>query len=138
AAGQLHEAADMFGEALELDDSLAAAHAFAGYNSALLGCAWETLPAVERAMRLDSSDRRHDVWYFFGGFAELLLGSTEAAISLLRKSLERNSGFGSAQLFLMAALSLTGRHTEAASMAESFRQQYPEYPAHAFEQHWLS
>ena len=38
----------------------------------------------------------------------------------------------------MAALSLTGRHSEAAWTAESFRQQYPESPANAFEQLWLS
>jgi outer membrane protein assembly factor BamD (BamD/ComL family) len=89
-------------------------------------------------MQLDSTDRRHSVWYFFGGFDELLLGRTETAIALLRKSLERNPSYGSAQLLLMAALSLTGRHSEAASMAESFRRQYPESPAYAFEQLWLS
>jgi tetratricopeptide (TPR) repeat protein len=125
-------------KALAMDERLAAAHGFAGYNAALLGRPWETLPAVERAMRLDPTYRRHSIWFFFGGFAELLLGRTEAAIALLRKSLERNPSYASAQLFLMAALSLTGRHSEAASMAESLRRQYPEYPAHAFEQLWLS
>jgi tetratricopeptide (TPR) repeat protein len=109
AAGQLQEAADAFIQALAMDERLAAAHGFAGYNDALLGRAWETLPAIERAMRLDPTDRRHTVWYFFGGFAELLLGRTEEAIVLLRKSLERNASFGSAQLFLMVALSLTHR-----------------------------
>jgi hypothetical protein len=102
------------------------------------GRAWETLPAVERAMYLDRTNRRHSIWYCFGGFAELLLESTETAIALFRKSLELNAGFGSAQLFLMAALSLTGRQKEAASMAGSFRQQYPGYPANAFERLWLS
>jgi tetratricopeptide (TPR) repeat protein len=138
AAGRLEEAARAFVQALAMDDLMAATHAFGGYNAALLGRAWETLPAVERAMRLDSTDRRHSTWFFFVGFAELLLGRTEAAIALLCKSLERNPSYGSAQLFLMAALSLTGRRSEAASMAESFRRQYPDYPAHAFEQVWLS
>jgi tetratricopeptide (TPR) repeat protein len=138
AAGQLQEAAHAFAQALAMDDGLASAHGFAGYNAALLGRAWETLPAVERAMHLDRTDRRHSIFLFYGGFAELLLGRTEAAIALLRKSLERNPSYGGAQIFSMAALSLTGRHGEAASMAESFRRQYPEYPAHAFEQLWLS
>jgi tetratricopeptide (TPR) repeat protein len=137
AAGQLQEAAHAFVQAVAIDDELAAAHGFAGYNAALLGRAWETLPAVERAMRLDQTDR-HAIFLFYGGFAELLLGRTEVAIALLRKSLERNPSYGGAQLFLMAALSLTGRYSEAVSMAESFRRQYPEYPAHAFEQLWLS
>jgi hypothetical protein len=88
-------------------------------------------------MHLDQTDRRHSIFLFFGGFAELLLRRTEAAIALLCKSLERNPSYGSAQLFLMAALSLTGLHSEAAWMAESFRQQYSESPASAFEQLWL-
>jgi tetratricopeptide (TPR) repeat protein len=138
AAGQLQEAAHAFEQALAMDERLATAYGFAGYNAALLGRAWETLPAVERAMRLDQTDRRHSVFLFYGGFAELLLGRTEVAMALLRKSLERNPSYGGAQIFLMAALSLTARHSEAASMAESFRRQYPEYPAHAFEQLWLS
>jgi len=81
-------------------------------------------------MHLDSTDRRHSIFCFYGGFAELLLERTETAMALLRKSLELDS--------LMAALPLTGRHSEAVSMAESFRRQYPEYPARAFEQLWLS
>src|SRR5262249_51830762 len=108
AAGQPQEAAQAFEQALALDERLATAHGFAGYNAAFLGRAWETQPAVERAMQLDLSDRRHSIWYFFGGFAELLLGRTEVAMTLLRKSLERNPSYGGAQIFLMAALSLTG------------------------------
>ena len=137
AGGRLEQAAQAFAQALAMDKRLATACGFGGYNAALLGRAWQTLPAIERAMRLDSNDRRHGVWYFFGGFAELLLGRTEAAMSLLRKSLERNPSHGSAQLLMMAALSQTGQHREAVSVAESFRQQYPEYPARAFEQLWL-
>jgi tetratricopeptide (TPR) repeat protein len=138
AAGRLQEAAHAFERALAMDQGFGPTHGFAGYNAALLGRASETLPAIERAMRLDPTDRRHSIWFFFGGFAELLLGRTEGAIALLQKSLERNPSYGSAQLFLMAALSLTGRHSEAASMAESFRRQYPDFPAHAVEQLWLS
>jgi hypothetical protein len=89
-------------------------------------------------MQLDSTDREHSIWYFFGGFAELLLGHIEAAVALLEESLKRNPSYGSAQLFLMAALSLTGRHREAAGMAASFCRQYPESPAHAFERLWVS
>ena len=138
AAGQLEEAAHAFEQALAMDHSLGLAHGFAGYNAALLGRASETLPAIERAMRLDPTDRRHSIWFFFGGFAELLLGRIEAAIELLRKSLERNPSYGSAQLFLMAALSLLQRPDDAARLAAAFRGQYPEYPANAFEQLWLS
>ena len=74
---------------------------------------------------------------FFGGFAELLLGRTQTAIALLHKSLELNPSYGATQLFLIAALSLIGRRSEAARMAASFRGQYPEYRASTLEQQWL-
>ena len=138
AAGQLEEAARAFKEALAMERGLGIAHAFAGYNAAFLGRADETLPAIERAMSLDRSDRRHSIWFFFGGFAELLLGRAEASIGLLQKSLERNPSYGSAQLFLTGALSLVGRRSEAAETAAKFRAQYPEYRTNAFEQLWLS
>lgn len=138
AAGQLEQAARAFEQALAMDQALAPAHGFAGYNAALLGRADETWSAIERAMQSDQTDRRHSIWFFFGGFAELLLGRTEKAITLLQKSLERNPSYGAAQLFLMVALSLIGRRTEAAAAAASFRNQYPDYRATTFEQLWLS
>jgi TolB-like protein len=138
AAGQLDDAARAFERALSLDRELAIAHGFAGYNAAFRGNAGDTLPAIERAMRLNRTDRRHSIWFFFGGFAELLVGRTEAAVALLEKSLERNRSYGSAQLFLMAALSLSGRRDEAAQVAASFQTQYPNCPAGAVEQLWFS
>ena len=138
AAGQLEEAAHAFDQALAMDGSLGLAHGFAGYNAALLGRAGETLPAIEHAMRLDPTDRRHSIWFFFGGFAELLLGRVDSAVALLEKSLERNPSYGGAQLFLMAALCQLGRPQEAARLADGFRAQYPDHPANAFEQLWLS
>jgi DNA-binding SARP family transcriptional activator len=138
AAGQLVEAAGAFERALATDSGQGTAHGFSGYNAAFLGRAEETVPAVERAMRLDRSDLRHSIWLFFGGFAELLLGRTDAAISLLRKSLERNPSYGSAQLFLAAALSTVGRDKEAREAAAKFRGLYPQHRTHAFEQLWLS
>ena len=138
AAGQLEEAGREVDQALAMDPGLAIAQGFAGYNAALLGRAEETLPAVERAMRLDRTEQLHSIWFFFGGFAELLLGRTQELITLLRKSLERNPAYGTVQLFLMAALSLVGRPNDAARTAATFREQYPEYPSNAFEQLWLS
>jgi DNA-binding SARP family transcriptional activator/TolB-like protein len=138
AAGQLQEAERAFKQALAMDETLGIAHAFAGYNAAFLGRASETLPAIERAMRLDPEDRRHSIWFFFSGFAELLLGRTEASIGLLHKSLERNPSYGSAQLFLMAALSLIGHHDKAQQTAATFRAQYPDHRTNTFEQLWLS
>jgi len=65
AAGELSEAARAFDRALTMDRGLAIAHGFAGYNAVFLGDASQTLPAIERAMRLDRADRRHSIWFFF-------------------------------------------------------------------------
>jgi tetratricopeptide (TPR) repeat protein len=138
AAGELDAAEQAFEQALAMDQGLAIAHGFAGYNAAFLGSAGGALPAMERAMRLDRTDRRHSIWLFFGGFAELLVGRTDASIALLEKSLERNPSYGCAQLFQMAALSLSGRRNEAAKAAAAFQGEYPDCPAGAFAQLWLS
>jgi adenylate cyclase len=138
AAGQVDEAGGAFERALATDSGQGTAHGFAGYNAAFLGRADETVPANERAMTLDRSDRRHSIWLFFGGFAELLLGRAEASVALLRKSLERNPSYGSAQLFLAAALSTLGRDKEATEAAAKFRGLYPQHRTRAFEQLWLS
>src|SRR5438552_8610616 len=89
-------------------------------------------------MSVDEADGGNSIWFFFGGFAELLMGRTDVSIALLRKSLERNSSYGSARMFLIAALSLSGQYREAAEAAASFRHQYPDGPAAACEQLWLS
>src|SRR5215472_9013072 len=91
AAGQLEEAARAFEQALAIDPSLGLAHGFAGYNAALLGRAGDTGSAIEHAMRLDPAERRHSIWLFFGGFAELLLGRSEPALAQLRRSEEHTS-----------------------------------------------
>jgi tetratricopeptide (TPR) repeat protein len=81
AAGQLEEAASAFRAALTMDEELASALGLRGYNG---------------------------IFFFFSGFAELMLGRTPEAVVLLQKSLERNPPYGSAHLFLTAALCLTG------------------------------
>jgi DNA-binding SARP family transcriptional activator/TolB-like protein len=138
AAGRLEEAEQAIEQALALDPGLGLAHGFAGYNAALLGRAHETLPAAERAMRLDRTDRRQSIFLFYGGFAELLLGRSEASFALLRKSLELSPTYGTAQLFMMAALLMLGRKAEAARAATAFREQYPQARTNDLEQLWLA
>ena len=68
----LEAAARGFQRALAMDQELGIAHGFSGDHAAFLGRAGETMPAVQKAMSVDRSDRRHSIWFFFGGFAELL------------------------------------------------------------------
>jgi DNA-binding SARP family transcriptional activator/TolB-like protein len=135
-AGRLEEAQTAIEEALLLDPMLGLAHGFAGYNAALRGHAELTLSAAERAMRVDR--QRHSIFLFYAGFAELLLGRTEPAVGLLRNSLEHDPTYGTARLFITAALALLGREAEAARSAAAFRKQYPDSRINDFEQLWLS
>jgi hypothetical protein len=89
-------------------------------------------------MRLDPTDRRQSIFLFYGGFAELLLGRAEASLALLRRSLERNPTYGTAQLFMMAALLHLGHKSEAARAVTVFREQFPEARTSDFEQLWLA
>lgn len=138
AAGRLEEAEQDEEQALSTDPELGVARAFLGYNAAFLGHPEQTLPAVERAMRLDQTDRRYSIFYFFGGFAELLLGRSEAAIGFLHKSLERNPAYGSAQLLTIAALLQLGRNRDAARATTEFREQFPAARTSDFEQLWVA
>jgi DNA-binding SARP family transcriptional activator/TolB-like protein/tetratricopeptide (TPR) repeat protein len=135
-AGRLEEAQTAIEEALVLDPALGLAHGYAGYNEALRGHAELTLPAAERAMRVDR--QRHSIFLFYAGFAELLLGRADSAIGLLQNSLEHDPIYGTARLFMTAALALLGREAEAARSAAAFRKQYPESRINDFEQLWLS
>jgi tetratricopeptide (TPR) repeat protein len=138
AAGRLEEAEQDEEQALSTDPELGVARAFLGYNAAFLGHPEQTWPAVERAMRLDQTDRRYSISFFFGGFAELLLGRPEAAIGFLHKSLERNPAYGSAQLLMIAALLQLGRDRDAARAATEFREQFPAARTSDFEQLWVA
>jgi len=148
AAGDVEQAAAAFRQALTLEPTahayawdeynMAHAHAWHGYNMAFLGHAEETVPAIERAIRLDPTESRLCVWSFFGGFAELLLGRTEAAIALLNRALQHNPTHTNSQFFLMVALLATGRRGAADLMQESLRQHYPGYSAQAFERLFLT
>jgi len=132
-------ASDLGREAVAIALALAPGHAFAKCTQGMLcsaaGQLEEAAHAFDQALAMDGS---LGLAHGFAGYNAALLGRADAAVALLEKSLERNPSYGSAQLFLMAALSQLGRPQEAARLVEGFRAQYPEYPANAFEQLWLS
>ena len=97
-----------------MDQGLGIAHGFAGYNAALLGRADETL-AGNRAGHAPRSRRIGGTasGSFLADLPSCCSAAPKHAIELLQKSLERNPSYGSAQLFLMAALSLIGRRSRS-------------------------
>ena len=138
SSGELSTAAEAFDKAVEANCDLAIAHAFGGYNEAFLGHAEKTLPAIERALKIGGEDRRQSVWWFFAGFAELLLGRPEPAIAFLERSLNRNPGYGTAQLFLAAALNQAGRKSDGRRVMRAFNTRFQGYEHEAFTTQWFS
>jgi tetratricopeptide (TPR) repeat protein len=137
SAGKLAAASREFDCAISLNPDFAAAHAFAGYNDAFLGLIDRTLPAIEHAQRL-GWNRRPAVPWFFVGFAHLLVGQRELAIEFLGKSLAANPDYGSAQLFLAAALWLDGQIDDAKTTYDKFRQGFWHYQLSQFDSQWVS
>jgi DNA-binding SARP family transcriptional activator/TolB-like protein len=138
AAGELERAGRAFERAIAADERYAGARSFSGYNAAFLGRADETIPAIEAAMKLDRTDRATSIMKFFGGFAHLLLGRHDEAVTWLSQSRERNTGYGSALLFYAVALAFNGQAKEAAKVFAEFVARYPGYTLRTFERQWLS
>jgi hypothetical protein len=102
------------------------AHAFLGYNRALLGNAGETLPAIERAMRYRSASQYLIVFWRIFRIARRPDRSGDClAPEIAIPPME-------VQSFLIVVLS------DAMLIAESFRRQYSKSPVNAFERLWLS
>ncbi len=138
ASGDIDAAQEAFDRALAGNPRFAPAHAFRGYNAAFRGEAHSTLQSIETALRMGGGERRQAIWWFFAGFAQLLLGNGSNALSLFRKSLECNPEYGSAQLFLTVALRQTGNSRDSLRAFTEFRTRFPQYEVAAFRQQWVA
>ncbi|HXP02751.1 MAG TPA: BTAD domain-containing putative transcriptional regulator [Stellaceae bacterium] len=134
--GRFEDAQAAFIETLALDPTRASAPAFIGYNNVFLGEPAAARSAISEAIRLESSDRRRQMWFFFAGFNELVAGQTDEAIAYFRRSLNLNPRYGSAALFSAAALALSGQTAAGKQQMALFREHYPEYRLSSFQQQW--
>ena len=89
-------------------------------------------------MRFDRTDRATSIMTFFGGFAHLIQGRHEDAVTWLRWSRSLNPDYGSALLFYAAALALNGKNREAEEIFAEFRGRYPSFTLQTFRRQWLS
>jgi tetratricopeptide (TPR) repeat protein len=138
AGGDVEKAGRYFRRAIEADPRYVGARAFDAYNKVFLGQAAGAVTAIEEALRLDRTDRATSIMMFFGGFAQLMLGRHEDAVTWLEKSRTWNPDYGSALLFYAAALALDGQAREAAEVFDAFLNRYPVYTLRTFRRQWLS
>lgn len=98
-------------KAIELDPSYADAHAFLGLLYIYDGRAEESLPLLERAMKINPS---FPFWYYFGvGLAQFFMADYQASVENLEISVERNPTVFFTRQALAAALAMAGRQDDA-------------------------
>jgi TolB-like protein/Flp pilus assembly protein TadD len=105
--------------ALALDRNLAPAHGAIGLAKYSMGLGEETECHIQEALRLSPRDSSAYRWMMYAGFAKLLLGADEEAVSRLRRSVEMNRNFPLAHFYLAAALAHLGRLDEARSAVQA-------------------
>ena len=105
--------------ALQLDRSLAAAHAQIGNGKIQLGQAEEAEVHIQEALRLSPRDTYAYIWCFFSGSAKLRLGREEEAVAWLRRSIEAKGSFPGSHFALAAALARLGRLPDASSEVQA-------------------
>jgi tetratricopeptide (TPR) repeat protein len=105
--------------ALELNRSLAFAHAEIGNGKIYLGQAEDTDAHIREAMRLSPRDRFIYRWDMISGQAKLYLGKDAEAVTWLRQSIETNTKNPTSHFLLAAALAHLGRLPEARSEAQA-------------------
>jgi TolB-like protein/class 3 adenylate cyclase len=103
--------------ALALDRNNAHAHAQIGFAKIALGRNEETEKHIDEALRLSPRDPFAYFWTTFAGAAKLHLGRYEEAVNWLRRSIELNRNYSTAQFYLAAALAQCGKLEEARTIA---------------------
>jgi TolB-like protein len=127
-----------FNVAIDLDGSLAIAHAYVGVMKFLLGRAQETRAHVEKAMRLSPRDPFLFQWHFFIGLADVYLGQVVRGIESLRKTVEINPNWGHSHFILAGALALAGLLEEAAEVCAVARRLAPYFTIAKFRAEAIS
>lgn len=116
---------DAFQTAVALNPNFASGYAQLGATALELGRPEETVPAVERAIRLSPRDPNLGPWLAIAGQAELHLGDYDEAASWLARAIETGTPVARHHAYLAAALALAGRADQARAALAALRQMKP-------------
>jgi adenylate cyclase len=125
AQRRLEAALEEYGTVTDLRRGWPTAYARMGILNALLGRPAETIPLVERAIRLSPRDANLGEWYLHIGIASFMLDQLGEAILWLRRSTEANPELGINYYVLASACSLDGRQEEAHAALSEYRRVDP-------------
>jgi len=114
-----------FQQAIKLNPSFAAAYAVLGHMLTYAGRPEETIPLVEKAIRLSPNDPRLFIWLPALAGAHYQLGHYEQAIEAGRRSWTLNRNWPVGLTYVLAALGQLGRTEEARTVLPSFKALRP-------------
>jgi tetratricopeptide (TPR) repeat protein len=122
AQGRYKEAIPEYETVLAINRNWVAATAQLGQCKLFTGSIEETIPLVERAIRLSPRDGQIANWYWRIGVVHLLQSRLDEAIFWFEKARSANSGHPVSHIFLASAHSLKGEiERGAAELAEARR-----------------
>ncbi len=108
-------------QAIELNPSFAAAHAILGHMLTYVGRPEETIPLVEKAIRLSPSDPRLFIWLPALAAAHYQLGHYDQAVEIGRRSWSLNRNWPVGLRYVVAGLAQLGRSEEARIALDELR-----------------
>ena len=104
--------------ALALAQNLVTAYGLIGLGKIFIGRSEETEAHIQEAIRLSPRDTFAFSWMAIAGYAKLLLGSDDEAVTRFRRSIEMNQSQPKAYFGLAAALAHLNQLDEARSVVE--------------------
>ncbi len=123
--GRTQSTHEAFRTVVVLNPNFAPGYAQLGVTALELGRPEDTLPLVERAMKLSLRDPNLGPWLAIAGMAMLHLGHDEEAVSWLRRAIDTGTPVALHHAYLASALALVGREEEAREALAAFREAKP-------------
>jgi tetratricopeptide (TPR) repeat protein len=108
-----------------LNPNFAPGYAQLGATALELGRPEETLPLIERAMRLSPRDPNLGPWLAIAGIALLHQGRHQEAVAWLQRAVDTGTPVALHQAYLASALALVGRIEQAREALEEFLKAKP-------------
>lgn len=140
AIGQSNLAERYLSEGITIDPLYSSGHYFLHFNNIFIDPRGDrVLSGLNEAVELaevEGSQRRLAAALYFRGFANTVFSNYHEAIKDLRRSMENNPGYGSANLALIAAAALT-RHEATYKAVRCFKERYPNFRADILDYMWV-
>jgi tetratricopeptide (TPR) repeat protein len=140
AIGQPNVAKRYLNEGITIDPVHSSGHYFLHFNNIFIDPKSDRIliglnEAVELA-EAGGSQRRLAAALYFRGFANTLFSNYHEAIKDLKRSMANNPGYGSANLALIAAVSLA-RRKETYNVVRCFKERYPNFSTDVLDYMWV-